>query len=453
MTGQSIARALVAFSALAGAFGDCAVAANGGTITVINIFNQGYGLPGGLVEVSPGLFTGVAEQGPTGGAGLFLLTGQGSLTPIHNFPANATPIQTLVQAVNGRLYGAQEVPSVNFSFNVAGTFRTYLQVLPIFPLFSVPTPYGELYGTEYSICGSQNAFVKMALNGTTSIVHQFTAQEGVAYGLPLLASDGNFYGISGLDACHSSTTAMVYRVTPQGALTIVASYPDGQKGYFPGDYHETLVQAANGKLYGTAGLGGGNRAGAIFEVSLDGAYKVLHEYTKQATGGPTFLTEASDGNLYGVTGGKQVGASFNSLFRITPAGDYEQLQVLNGATIGNCPCWLTQGSDGRFYGIAANGGPVGIGTAWVWDLGLPKPLPGILGTVPSSGPLGTVVTIWGKHLLGTTAVTFNGVPASSFSNTSREFVSATVPPGATSGPVVVTTPNGTATSPGSFTVQ
>ncbi|MGO4885741.1 MAG: choice-of-anchor tandem repeat GloVer-containing protein [Bryobacteraceae bacterium] len=453
MTRQSIARTLVAFSALAGAFGGRALAASGGTITVINIFNQGYGQPEGLVEVSPGLFTGVAEQGPTGPA-LFLLTGVGSLTPIYAFPANAGPFQPLVQAVNGRLYGAQSVPPVNFSFSVAGNFLTYPQTLPYSPWLSVQTPDGGLYGTERNFCNPDNAFVRVTVNGTTTIVRKFTAEEGVAYGLPLLASDGNFYGISGLGTClpESSTTAMVYRVTPQGAMTILASYPDGRNYYAPGFYHESLVQAANGKLYGTAALGGANRAGAIFEVSLDGTYKVLHQYAKQATGAPTFLTEASDGNLYGATGGKQVGASFNTLFRITPAGNYEQLYVLNGATIGNCPCWLTQGSDGRFYGTAANGGP-GFGTAWVWDLGLPKPLPGIRGTLPSSGPTGTVVTIWGKNLLGTTSVTFDGIPATNFSNISREFVSATVPPGATSGPVLVTTPNGTGASPVSFTVE
>ena len=231
--------------------------------------------------------------------------------------------------MNGRLYGAQSVPSVNFSFSVAGNFLTYPQTLPYSPWLSVQTPDGGLYGTERNFCNSDNAFVRMTVDGTTTIVHKFTAQEGVAYGLPLLASDGKFYGISGLGTClpESSTAAMVYRVTPQGAMTILASYPDGRNYYAPGFYHESLVQGANGKLYGTAALGGESRAGAIFEVSLGGTYRVLHEYAKQATGAPTFLTDASDGNMYGVTAGKQVGASFNSLFRITPAGDYEQLQV------------------------------------------------------------------------------------------------------------------------------
>jgi uncharacterized repeat protein (TIGR03803 family) len=71
---------------------------------------------------------------------------------------------------------------------------------------------------------------------------------------------------------------MVYRITPQGNLTILATYPDGRSGYAPGYFLETLIQASNGKLYGTASLGGSNLAGAIFELSLDGTYQVLHEF-------------------------------------------------------------------------------------------------------------------------------------------------------------------------------
>jgi uncharacterized protein (TIGR03437 family) len=62
------------------------------------------------------------------------------------------------------------------------------------------------------------------------------------------------------------------------------------------------------------------------------------------------------------------------------------------------------------------------------------------------------VTISGKNLKGATSVTFNGVPASvqSDSNTS---VKVMVPSGATTGPIAVTTPGGTATSTKAFKVK
>ncbi len=451
----SPALAMITLFCAAGAITGQALAANAGTITLLNDFSQGYNQPGWLVEVSPGVFEGIAIAGAPGGR-VFQLTSQGALTSIYTFPANAGPVQTLVQAVDGRIYGEQQTPQVNFSFTVAGNLRTYPQTLTYVPLLAISTPEGPLYGTEHALCGSYNAFVKVAQGGATTVLHNFTPQEGDPYVQAILASDGNFYGISAVSTCSppGSDGAMVYRVTPQGDFKILASYPyGGGLDEAPGTYQESLLQATNGKLYGTAAFGGANRAGSIFEVSLDGTYKVLHQYSETRTGAPTFLTEASDGNLYGVTNGNAFGPALNTLYRITTAGSYERLQVLEAGAIGSCPCWLTQGSDGRFYGTSMNGGPVGLGTAWIWDLGLPKPLPGVRALVPASGPVGTAVTIWGKNLLGTTAVTFNGIPASNFRNISSEYVSAAVPPGATSGPVVVTTPNGTATSPRSFSVE
>ncbi len=60
--------------------------------------------------------------------------------------------------------------------------------------------------------------------------------------------------------------------------------------------------------------------------------------------------------------------------------------------------------------------------------------------------------LWGDALLGTTAVSFNGTPAPGFGVPSKQGIWVQVPAGATSGPVTVTTPNGTYTTPQSFTV-
>jgi hypothetical protein len=95
--------------------------ARNGTLTLLNDFSQGYGQPRWLVEVSPGTFAGIAIASSPGG-NAFLLTSQGALKSIYAFPLNAGPIQTLVQAVNGRLYGEQGAPDVNFSFDIGGQF-------------------------------------------------------------------------------------------------------------------------------------------------------------------------------------------------------------------------------------------------------------------------------------------------------------------------------------------
>jgi hypothetical protein len=62
------------------------------------------------------------------------------------------------------------------------------------------------------------------------------------------------------------------------------------------------------------------------------------------------------------------------------------------------------------------------------------------------------VTISGNNFTGATSVKFNGLNAASFTVTSATSIQATVPAGASTGPLSVTTTGGTATSAGSFTV-
>src|SRR5206468_1872 len=79
------------------------------------------------------------------------------------------------------------------------------------------------------------------------------------------------------------------------------------------------------------------------------------------------------------------------------------------------------------------------------------PPPAITSFTPMSGRVGTSVTINGTGFTGATAVTFNGSTAS-FTLASDTTIQATVPVGATTGPISVTTPGGTTTSANNFTV-
>ena len=93
-------------------------------------------------------------------------------------------------------------------------------------------------------------------------------------------------------------------------------------------------------------------------------------------------------------------------------------------------------------------GPMGL--AILNDLGW-SGVPTVTALRPASGSVGASVSIGGTNLSHATALSFNGVGASFTSFSGAEIV-ATVPAGATSGPVRVTTPNGTASSTNSFTV-
>jgi subtilisin family serine protease len=79
------------------------------------------------------------------------------------------------------------------------------------------------------------------------------------------------------------------------------------------------------------------------------------------------------------------------------------------------------------------------------------PAPTISSFSPTSGGVGTTVTINGTNFTGATSVKFNGQSAS-FSVLSSTQISTSVPNCSSSGQISVTTAGGTATSPGSFSV-
>ena len=81
----------------------------------------------------------------------------------------------------------------------------------------------------------------------------------------------------------------------------------------------------------------------------------------------------------------------------------------------------------------------------------PSPAPTIGSFDPTSGPVGTGVTITGTGFMGATKVEFGGTSAA-FTAGSDVQISATVPAGAVTGHIKVTTPGGTAESSTNFTV-
>ena len=71
---------------------------------------------------------------------------------------------------------------------------------------------------------------------------------------------------------------------------------------------------------------------------------------------------------------------------------------------------------------------------------------------PASGPVGTEVVISGTEFTGATEVAFNGTAAVAFTIDSDVQITATVPAGATTGPITVTNVDGSGSSATNFTV-
>ncbi len=123
---------------------------------------------------------------------------------------------------------------------------------------------------------------------------------------------------------------------------------------------------------------------------------------------------------------------------------------------------VTSGHNGSCGGsylctaMAGYDGPTGLGTpngtAAFAPGGGGGSQPTVTSFSPTSGPVGTSVTINGTNFSGVTAVKFHGTAATTYTVNSTVKITATVPSGATTGPISVTTGAGTGTSSTNFTV-
>jgi len=147
-----------------------------------------------------------------------------------------------------------------------------------------------------------------------------------------------------------------------------------------------LVQAADGKLYGVGANGGDQQTcnpdgcGVVFSLGLDGTFTKLHDFHTDDGYQPTGLLEAGNGKFYGTTfrGGAASGGGGGVLYSITSSGKFNVLyRFVDGfaccgpaAPTGH----LVKAKDGMFYGTSQNGGDfrdidhgAGLGTVYRFD--------------------------------------------------------------------------------------
>lgn len=420
------------------AIGAGAQSASGSTFRVVVNLPAQCKSPGSLSEGSRGLFFSQAAA-----LAAFSVTVTGTVTTLAS--VQQPPYQMVgipIPAANGLEYASIEQFSSGNVFSVTskpGSEHIYPAQSPFVAPILGDLPDAQLFGLAYDQPTATYSIATVNLVGKVTPFYQFPS--GETPGPPVYHADGSYYGLSNP---HDST-AYLYRLSPSGSLTKIATLPFFTTGIEGGD--GVLVQATDGNFYGiqSSGLGcaPANQHGAIFKLTPSGQYTVLHDF------GPcemaTSLIEGSDGRLWGTTYGSSV------LFSLTTSGTYKAEFGINGDG-GLCPCYLLQGSDGQIYGTALGGGPAGYGLVFAFDAGLPVPKPQAGAFAPSSGVAGTRVRIWGYNLFGA-SVEFNGVPAPGAVNSGPNYIWVTVPAGATTGPITATTPGGAVTTRESFTVN
>ncbi|MGA2191730.1 MAG: choice-of-anchor tandem repeat GloVer-containing protein [Steroidobacteraceae bacterium] len=364
---------------------------------------------------------------------MFKITPGGKLTTVYSFcsQTNCTdgvePIAGLIQEINGDFYGTTCCGGANPRAGYGGT------VLKI-------TPDGKLT-TLYSFCLQTNC----------------TDGDSPAGGL-IQATDGNLYGTTYYGGANSTGCeseglgcGTVFSIDQSGTLTTLHSFctvggSACTDGYFP---RAGLVQATNGNFYGTTEVGGANDGGTVFEITPSGTLTTLYSFCSQTNctdgGGPEGgLIQATDGNFYGTTeGGGANAEAGGTVFEITPSGTLTTLYSFcstggSACTDGDTPvAGLIQSTNGVFYGTTEYGGANGGGVVFSLSVGL-RPF---VETQTTSGKVGAAVNILGSDLTGATKVAFNGT-AATFTVISASEIATTVPAGATTGFVEVTTPSG-----------
>jgi uncharacterized repeat protein (TIGR03803 family) len=381
---------------------------------------------GGVVLGFDGELWGTTLNGGNDSAGtVFKVTPAGKLTlvyPFANGKDDSAPIYSVLQGQDGNMYGVSE----------------------------------EQYVTQYG------SFFKLTATGVIT-PHPFDATNGESPNLPVLGTDGNFYGTTSSGGDPTCNCGVIYKATAAGKITVLHTFTGFEGAPYDGEHpYGILVEGNDGNFYGTTYEGGNNgtlNGGIVFKITPAGSYSIIYSFEWNPLGSPptydgqlpeSGLTLGTDGNFYGTTsrGGS---ANYGAIYRITPSGAETVLYNFcavscNDGYVPTTP--LVQHTNGNFYGNTA-GSSLGGSVFYRFDTGLGP----FVKLTTWTADVGATAEILGQGLTGASAVSFSGGVAAQFDVASDTYLTATVPAGALTGPVTVTTSTGTLSSDRNFLVK
>ena len=469
--------------------------------------NDGAFPQGGVTLGTDGSFYGTTYEGGSATAGaVFKVTASGTYMTLYSFTGGsdgAYPYAPPVEGNDGNFYGTTTAGGNTvacgggcgtiYKITTAGVLTTLYQ----FDITHGYAPYaplvlgtdGNFYGTTtFGTSANAGVVFKITPAGKFTLLFSFDPTHGqTPFSGLVQGTDGNFYGTT--TSGGSVGGGVVFKITSAGKLTVLHNINGTTDGRSP---YGGLVLGSDGNFYGANAYGGtvnsncSNGCGTFFKITPKGAYSVLSNFDS-TTGATPEITpfQHTSGVVYGDT---EIGGTGNVnpcstgncgvLYSWKDANLPAFVSLVNfSGRVGKTVEILGQGfvkgnTTVSFNGTAAkptvisgtyltapvpNAATTGSVTVTTSGVSLIsnkvfRVTPQILSFSPTSGPVGTSVTITGVSLTQTQKVTFGGVAATSFTVNSDTQVTATVPTGAVTGHIAITTAGGTATSSGNFTV-
>jgi uncharacterized repeat protein (TIGR03803 family) len=282
---------------------------------------------GGLVEGPDGWLYGTTYEGsavhPIYGT-VYKLSKAGQFQKIHDFcpatpcPDGANPEGSLAVGGDGWLYGTTTAPIIApriFRLRTDGTY----QVIANFINLGFGTPAnGVIRGSDGAFYGvTSHVIYKVTSAGAVTELHRFgtPAVEGSSgYGPLVEASDGNLYGTTLQGGANGQGT--LFRISKSGTFQKIHDISGAAEGLYP----QGVIQASDGNLWGmTSNAAPASTGGDVYAVNTAGTYQQSVVMTNDAgKGSVSRLIQAGDGRLYGTA--VQAGPSSNGTVFVVDAG-------------------------------------------------------------------------------------------------------------------------------------
>lgn len=349
---------------------------------------------GGLLALGDGTYVGTTAVGGVANHGtVFRVDGAGTLATVGEFAHGGTanrglsPSGAIVANGSGGFLGTTAAggtlgQGTVFEIDAVGSASTRLDFTGNGGSSRGASPFsalaaaggGEYIGTTYG--GGANALgtiFRVTGAGAFATQVDFTGTAGANRGANpqadvILASDGQFYGVSALGG--TSNFGTLFRLSAAGVLTPLVDFTRNGAGNRGSTPLAALLDDGAGLLYGSTRDGGAGGFGTLFKSTYAGVLTTLVEFTSAgASNRGAFpagsLLKAADGQLYGTTQRGGAGG-FGTLFKVTTAGALTTLVEFtsNGASNrGAFPLGgLVQTPDGHFLGLTSQGGARDFGT-------------------------------------------------------------------------------------------